>query len=123
MRLKAILMCAVFLGVACSGADSYGSMDEIIAAMSEGDVICTDLHVRPPAELTAEAATCSVDGVKVEMYGFEDSDQKDDWLKLGTLLGGEQIRGPNWVVRTESTEVADAIEDALKGERVEDPEE
>lgn len=112
-----VLSVAMLIG-ACTGksAVSYGSVGELGHALSAEDVACDpSTSGSGEAELVKEQGTCEIDGDRLEIFLFEDAEQRDGWLEFGARLRPATATGPNWAVIGEEEVVKTAAE-ALGGE-------
>jgi hypothetical protein len=97
MRSAFVAALVAAAAVACSpGAQSYGDVDELVAALREQAVGCS--RVRPTAaELVDDGATCESGGGRLSLFVFETEADRDRWAGVAGQVADFAF-GPNWAV-------------------------
>ena len=115
MRVALVAALVAAVAVACSpGAQSYGDVDELIAALREKAVGCT--RVQPTtAELVDEGATCESTGGRLSLFVFESEAARDRWAGVAGQVADLAL-GPNWAVLGPPAAI-DRIVEGLGAER------
>lgn len=74
---------------------------------------CTELETGE-AERVKQAAVCEFDGERVSLFVFENTKQRDEWLRFGDRFSKDLITGPTWAVDPPEGKI-EAIRAALSG--------
>lgn len=101
------------LGACSAEAQSFERSSALVDAMEKAGVECSGLEKADAGELLSDHGFCTIDGEAVDIYIFENAEDRDRWLNFGQGLG-EVVTGPNWTV--DAGEHADAVAEALTGE-------
>ena len=116
--------------VSCTGGestapDSYDTVQDIVDAMDEGGLKCTDVRVDDEEPVVKQFGSCKLHGEKYIAFTIledEDKDQIHSVFKaqLGHY-GGTYVVGDTWTVRVEEgiaedEKTAKEIQDAIGGE-------
>jgi len=116
MRALATAAISLVVLVGCSQqAEEYDRAADVVNALRDGGMPCTDLTSEGDAKLVTERASCSLSDTPVGIYMFEDTDDRDAWLQVGTGLG-DVVVGPNWALDVADDDLAREVGDMLGGE-------
>jgi hypothetical protein len=115
---------ARFADVAMEAPD-YDSTDDIVAALTEGGVRCSELHMRSTSTAGQESAECQVRGNDVVIRIFATSEARNRYLAaVESLIQGADVSGPpavvgpTWLVITDTKATAKKLMEALGGELI-----
>lgn len=104
-------------GCSSKTAVRYDSVGDIAQALVQEDVPCTPSESGSgEAELVKEQGVCEIDGADLEIFLFDDVEQRDSWLEFGGRLRPATATGPNWAIIGDE-EVVSTAADALGAER------
>jgi hypothetical protein len=104
-----------FLGACSGGPDTYDGVGELVTALRDGDVECTNLHIGGGGELVDESGSCAFEMRSLAIFVFSEESTRDEWLRIGGTFGIEVV-GPNWVVIAQDDAGAQRVVDAIGGE-------
>jgi hypothetical protein len=115
---------ARFADVAIDGPE-YDSTDDIVAALAEGGVRCSELHLRSTSTAVEESAECQVQGDDVVIRVFATNEARNRYLAtVESLVQGADVSGPPtvvgpiWLVITDTKATARKVEEALGGQSI-----
>jgi hypothetical protein len=123
-RAAAAILLLFVLGACSQEAETYASPTEVVAALQEADLECSDLEMADPStdtepvdgaereSLIAEQGVCSMAGEPVTVMTFDNEGDREDWAAVGAQLA-PVAEGPNWAVTSDSEEVVKRIASAL----------
>jgi hypothetical protein len=123
-RAAAAILLLFVLGACSQEAEIYASPTEVVAALQEADLECSDLEMADPStdtepvdgaereSLIAEQGVCSMAGEPVTVITFDNERDREDWAAVGAQLA-PVAEGPNWAVTSDSEEVVKRIASAL----------
>jgi hypothetical protein len=116
--IVAALIAITALTPACAqSAQQYRSADAVVAEIDRQGLQCDGMSSLGQARLVDENARCKIGSEDVQILVFKDEAALARWLPLGGTLGNLVV-GPNWVIRAESSSLADSVAHALGGERM-----
>lgn len=97
--LVLILTALIFGACSQKTAAPYDSASDLAQALVKEDAGCDQLETgSSEAELVKEQGTCEVQGQKLEIFLFDDAEQRDSWLEFGGRLRPATATGPNWAI-------------------------
>jgi hypothetical protein len=114
-QIAATAALAVFLGACSGGPETFKEVDQLVAALQDGGVECTNVHTGGGAQLVKESGSCAAAGQALSLFLFSSEKDRDDWLQVGGSFGSEVV-GPNWVVIAPDGAAAKEVAEALDGE-------
>ncbi len=105
------------VGSACTQeAASYESVAAVVSDMEAAGVSCKELVTSSEAQLVKESGRCTVGGSEVDVFIFDDEEEREKWLQLGDLIKSELLVGPDWTVRVNDDDVRADLEEALNAD-------
>lgn len=119
---RVFLLASIFLSLllqGCSGGlpevEDAGQIAERIRSEGLGceDYVTPDVHGKGEG-MANSGGSCAVKGEGIQIFGFPSEEDTDLWFERGRMQSVPTVRGPNWVVVTQSQEVADHIAELLK---------
>lgn len=115
------LAAAALILVGCSSAGtSFEDVDALTRQLDEEGLGCdklTQADINPEGEgLPSTSGSCSIKGEAVQLFTFPRSEDADLWFEAGKMETVSTAKGTNWVVVTQTQDLADAVADALGGE-------
>jgi hypothetical protein len=118
-RIAAIVLLAALVATTASACShdvaQYSSADDVISALRDHDLDCADVAEQGPSTVVGDSATCTLEHEQIGIFTFADAAALKRWSGFGQVLGGEQVVGPNWVVRTVTIGHAQTVQGALGG--------
>lgn len=106
-------------------APEYDSTDDIVAALTQGGVRCSGLHMRSTSAAGQERAECQVRGNDVVIRVFATNEARNRYLATveGLIRGADvsgppAVVGPTWLVITDTKATARKLKEALGGESI-----
>jgi hypothetical protein len=106
-------------------APEYDSTEDIVAALAEGGVRCSELHMRSSSAEDQESAECQVRGNDVVIRIFATNEARNRYLAtVESLIQGADVSGPpavlgpTWLVTTDTKPTARTLREALGGELI-----
>jgi len=108
-----------------SAAALFESGSELLSALASGGVQCSNPRDRSPATNVKEQLGCEIDGQDVIVRVFDDAAARDRYVQAGAALMSQldvevdapaTVIGPNWIVTTDTPELAKRVQGAIGGE-------
>jgi hypothetical protein len=105
------------MATCAGGGSSFENVSALVAELRAADLGCEHL-TRPDVEadgpgLPSSSGVCSVNGEGVQIFVFSSKEDADLWFKRGRMESVPTARGSNWVVVSQSEDVADEVSSAL----------
>ena len=115
--LSAPVLLSLLLAACSGGFASVDDADQIAERIRSEGLGCEN-YVEPDIHgdgdgVANSGGSCAVKGEGIQILGFPSEEDADLWFERGHMQFVPTVRGPNWVVVTESQEVADHIAEAL----------
>jgi hypothetical protein len=112
---------AALILAACSAAGtSFEDIDALASSLRAKGLECDGLKqadINPKGEgLPSGSGVCTIDGEGVQLFTFPSARDASLWFEDGKMETVSTARGMNWVIVTQTNDVAEAIADALGGE-------
>ena len=112
---------AALMLVACSNAGtSFEDVDALAEELRSEGLACDGLSqpdINPQGEgLPSSSGSCSIDGEGVQLFTFPSENDATIWFEAGKMGTVMTARGVNWVVVTQTQDLADTVANALGGE-------
>lgn len=126
MKRWTLALSAVLAAVAAgcgSDAPEYQRATDLVADVRAAGFGCDAdpvvIEGGPDAKFD-EAMSCTLgSGSDARFLVFSGAEQKTRWLTFGSLTGGVEVEGPNWIVSVEEADIASGIANELGGEVIE----
>lgn len=123
MQRIAIVSVAVVAGLVLAGCSAplprIEEAGQIAERLRQEGMGCEDFITpdRAPSDrpegIPDSSGSCAVRGEGVQIYGFPSDEDADLWFERGRMEYVSTARGPNWVVVTDSHELADKITELM----------